>query len=262
MIVFSAFVPHPPISIPEVGKENLDRLSDTIKAYQTLEHEIYAAKPDTIILISSHAEQREEAFAVNQAPNFKVNFKKFGDLVTNLEFKNDIGFGYQVKELCEDYFPVMMTAQEELDYGSGVPLFHLTKHLPGIKVVSLSYTNLSPEDHFKFGQIVRKQINLAGKRVALIASGDLSHKLHKDSPAGYSDRAQEFDQKIIKALNDKKADDIIHLDPELVKEAGECGHRSLLILLGVIEKLNYEPKQLSYQSPFGIGYLVENFEIK
>ncbi|PLX25536.1 AmmeMemoRadiSam system protein B [Candidatus Parcubacteria bacterium] len=262
MIVFSAFVPHPPIAIPEVGKENLDKLSDTIKAYQTLEHEIYSAKPDTIILISSHAEQREEAFAVNQAPDFKVNFKKFGDLVTNLQFKNDIGFGYQIKELCEDYFPVMMTAQEELDYGSGVPLFYLTQHLPNIKVVSIAYSNLSSEDHFKFGQIIRKQINLAGKRVAVIASGDLSHKLHKDSPAGYSARGQEFDQKIIKALAEKKVDDVIHLDPELVKEAGECGHRALLVLLGVIDELNYEHRQLSYQSPFGIGYLVTNFEIK
>ncbi len=262
MIVFSAFVPHSPVIIPEVGKENLDKLSDTIKAYQTLEHEIYSSKPDTIIVISPHAEQRDESFTINQAPNFKINFKEFGDLVTNMQFTNDIGFGYQVKELCEDYFPVMMTAQENLDYGTGVPLFYLTQHLPDVKVVVIGYSNLSPEEHFKFGQIIRKQINLAGKRIAVVASGDLSHKLQEDSPAGYSERAQEFDQKIIKLINNKKIDDIIHLDPELIKEVSPCGHRSLLILLGIMEQLNFTPQQLSYQAPFGIGYLVENFEIK
>jgi len=262
MLVFASFVPHSPIIIPEVGKENLDKLSDTVKAYQTLEHEIYAAQPDTIIVISSHAEQRQGSFTVNQAPNFHVNFKEFGDLVTSLDFKNDIGFGYQVKELCEEYFPIMMTAQSELDYGTGVPLFYLSQHLPNIKIVSIAYSDLSNEDHFKFGQIIRKQINLSGKRVAVVASGDLSHKLQKDSPAGYSERAQEFDHTIIKMLNNKKIDDIINFDPELLAVAGECGYRSLLVILGVISELNYAPEQLSYQAPFGIGYLVENFKIR
>ncbi|RJQ33945.1 AmmeMemoRadiSam system protein B [Candidatus Parcubacteria bacterium] len=262
MIVFASFVPHSPIIIPEVGKENLDKLSDTIKGFQSLEHEIYVAKPETIIVVSSHAEQREGSFTINQAPNFNINFKEFGDLLTNISFGNDIGFGYQVKELCEDYFPVMMTAQEKLDYGTGVPLFYLTKHLPTVKIVNIGYSNLSHEDHFKFGQIIRKQINRSGKRVAIVSSGDLSHKLQVDSPAGYSARAQEFDQKIIKLLNDKKIDDIINFDPELLKESGECGYRSLLVLLGIISELNYTPKQLSYQAPFGVGYLVENFEIR
>ena len=98
--------------------------------------------------------------------------------------------------------------------------------------------------------------------MAIIASGDLSHKLHKDSPAGYSDRAQEFDQTIIKLLNNNQIDDIINIDKKLVSEAGECGLRSLLILLGAIKEMNYQPEKLSYQAPFGIGYLVENFEIK
>ena len=33
MLVFSAIVPHPPILIPNVGQENLDKLKKTIKGY-------------------------------------------------------------------------------------------------------------------------------------------------------------------------------------------------------------------------------------
>lgn len=262
MITFACFVPHSPLLIPEVGKENLEKLVDTIKAYQDLEHHIYAAKPDIIVLISSHANIRGgQFFTINQQPKLVVGFKDFGDLVTKLEFNNEIGFGYQVKESCEDHFPIMLTADTNLDYGSGVPLFYLAQHLPELKIVSIGHADLSLSDHLKFGEIIRHQINVANKRVAVVASGDLSHKLHKDSPAGFSPRAQEFDQAIIKLLEQKKIEDIIELNPQLIEESGECGLRSLLILLGIIKELNYQPEKLSYQAPFGIGYLVENFKI-
>ena len=224
---------------------------------------LYSSKPDIIIIISPHANtQGGEFFTINQQPKLSVNFKAFGDLVTKLQFDNEIGFGYQIKESCEDYFPIMLTAEQELDYGSAVPLLYLTEHLPEVKIVSIGYADLPYQDHIKLGELIRKQINLSDQRIAIIASGDLSHKLHKDSPAGYSPQAQEFDQEIIKLVNDKKIDQIIDLDRKLVNEAGECGLRSLLILLGIIKEMNYEPIKLSYQAPFGIGYLVENFEIK
>ncbi|MBT4516671.1 MAG: AmmeMemoRadiSam system protein B [Candidatus Komeilibacteria bacterium] len=262
MITFASFVPHSPILIPEVGKENLAKLKETIEAYKDLEHALYSSKPDLVIVISPHTNKGAEFFTINQQPKLKLNFKNFGDLVTKLEFDNDIGLGYQIKESCEDYFPIMLTSNKELDYGTGVPLLYLMEHLPNTKIISIGYADLPYQDHIKFGELIRKQINLADKRVAIIASGDLSHKLHKDSPAGYSDRAQEFDQTIIKLLNNNQIDDIINIDKKLVSEAGECGLRSLLILLGAIKEMNYQPEKLSYQAPFGIGYLVENFEIK
>jgi MEMO1 family protein len=261
MISFACFVPHAPVLIPEVGQKNLDKLSDTIKSYQYLEHELYSSKPDVLLVISPHAEKRQGAFTINQQPKLKLDFKDFGDLVTNLEFDNEIGFGYQVKESCEDYFPIILTANELLDYGTGVPLYFLARNLPGIKVINIGFSDLSNEDHIKFGEILKEQINISGKRVAIVASGDLSHKLHEDSPAGYSAKGQEFDQRIIELLGNKKTEDIVKLNKEMVAEAGECGYRSLLILLGVMKNINYTPEKLSYQSPFGIGYLVENFKI-
>ncbi|MFA6307637.1 MAG: AmmeMemoRadiSam system protein B [Patescibacteria group bacterium] len=270
MITFACFVPHSPILIPEVGKENLDKLKTTVDAYKNLEQDLYSAKPDIIIVISPHANaQGGNFFTINQQPKLLANFKKFGDLVTKLQFNNEIGFGYKIKESCEDYFPIMLTAEQELDYGSAVPLLYLTEHLPNIKIVSIGYADLSYQEHIKFGELIRKQTNLIDKRIAIVASGDLSHKLHKDSPAGYSSRAQEFDQEIIKLLNDtsstnrqNKIDKLVDLDPKLIAESGECGMRSLLILLGIIKELNYQASKLSYQAPFGIGYLVQNFEIK
>lgn len=262
MIVFSCFVPHPPLIIPEIGKENLDKLSKTIEAYKYLEQELYNSKPDIIIIISPHGKLHDNAFTINQNPELKVNFEEFGDLVTKKVYNNEFGLGYRIKESIETLLPIILTSEENLDYGSSIPLLQLTKHLPNIKVIPIGYSNLSNKDHIKFGEIIKEEVNKSKKRVAIIASGDLSHKLHKDSPTGYSPEAEKFDKTIIKLINNKKIEEIINLDENLLKEVGECGYKSLLILLGIIKNLNYKPHKLSYESPFGIGYLVQEFKMK
>jgi len=261
MIIFSCFVPHSPLLIPEIGKENLDKFKKTIEAYKQLEHELYSSNPDTIILISSHASTENKAFTINQQPGLEVDFKNFGDLITKLEFTNDFALGYKIKESSETTLPIILTSNKTLDYGTGVPLFLLSKKLKNTKIISIGYGDLSSEQHIEFGKIIKEEINKSDKRVGIIASGDLSHRLHQDSPDGYSPRAQEFDQTIIKLLQENKVEDIINLDKELIKEAGECGYRSLLILLGIIQNINFKAEKLSYEAPFDIGYLVENFKI-
>ncbi|MFA5126514.1 MAG: AmmeMemoRadiSam system protein B [Patescibacteria group bacterium] len=262
MITFACLVPHAPLLIPEVGQDNLQHLKETVEAYRFLEAELYVAKPEIIILLSSHANTPGETFTINQRPMLKVNFKRFGDLVTNLEFKNEISLGYKIKEACETALPVNLNAEEQVTYSSGVPLYYLTQHLPQVKIVVINYSTLTPEVHLKFGEIIKEQIDSYGQRVALVASGDLSHRLHQDSPAGFSPRGQEFDQKIINLLANRDLEGLIKLDSELVKEAGECAWRSILILLSTIKELDYTPVKLSYQAPFGIGYLVEQFKIR
>ena len=82
-----------------------------------------------------------------------------------------------------------------------------------------------------------------------------------DAPAGFSSRGKEFDGKLIEFLKNKDIDGILNMDPDLVEEAGECGYRSIIILLGVLNGLNWQPEILSYEGPFGVGYLVANFKL-
>ncbi len=262
MIVFSCFVPHSPLLIPEVGQDKLTDLEQTSKAYQALEDDLYTAKPDVIVVISPHANGHEDAFVINQQPNFSADFKDFGDLVTKLDFSNDTALGYKIKEAAETSLPIFLTASDKLDYGVGVPLYFLTQHLQNIKIVQISYDGMKTEDYIKFGELLKEEIHKYDKRVAIVASGDLSHRLSQDSPAGFSPQGQDFDDQIKKYLDKKEINKIIDLKPEFVEAAGECGYRSLLILLGAIKNINFEPQQLSYESPFGIGYLVENFDLK
>jgi AmmeMemoRadiSam system protein B len=262
MIVFSCFVPHPPLLIPEVGKDNINHLKETLEAYKNIEAELYARKPDVLLIISSHS-PNHKSFSINQQPKVSVNFKRFGDLVTQLEFSTDLALGYKIKEATETELPIILSSEQNIDYGAGVPLFYLTQHLPDCQVCIVHPAKeLDYEQHAKFGEMIKEQLFFYDKRVAIIAAGDLSHRLHQDSPAGYSPRAQEFDQKILKILADKDFESLLKFDNFLAEEAKECSVRSLLVLMGIMKNINYEPQKLSYQAPFGIGYLVENFSIK
>lgn len=262
MIVYACFVPHPPLLIPEVGKDNIAHLKETQEAYQHLEAELYARKPDVLMVISSHS-PNQQSFSINQHPKIKINFKRFGDLITNLEFSNDLALGYKIKESTETTLPIVLTAEEAVDYGAGVPLFYLAKHLAHTQVCIVHPAkDLDYKDHYSFGELIREELSSYQKRVAVVVAGDLSHRLHQDSPAGYSPRAQEFDQSVIKILNEKNHEALVKFDKFLAEEAKECAVKPLLILQGIIKDLNYQPEKLSYQAPFGIGYLVENFDLK
>ena len=48
----------------------------------------------------------------------------------------------------------------------------------------------------------------------------------------------------------------------MIEEAGECGLRSLYILLGSMEGNNMSGELLSYEGPFGVGYGVMKFKQK
>ncbi len=260
-IVFSAIVPHSPFLIPTIGKENLLRLKATESSFYKLEGELYSSKAETILIISPHGVIQPNSFTMNVNPEFIVNFEEFGDLATKINLIGDIGLAHKIRERMETRAPLQLISEPKLDYGSGVPLYLLTPHLPKIKIIPVYYSGLDLEAHLKFGLLLKRELMVNKNRVAIIASGDLSHKLTQDAPAGYSPKAKKFDQKIINSLLNKKTNDMVKLKHDLLAEVCECGLKSIIILLGTVSGINYQPQILSYEAPFGVGYLAMNFKL-
>jgi len=148
-----------------------------------------------------------------------------------------------------------------LDYGSSIPLFLLTQNMPDIKIIPLYYSGLDLETHFKFGQALKRELIFSQNKIAVIASGDLSHRLTKDAPAGYSPKGQKFDQKIIECITKNQPQEILKINHKLILEASECGLKSIVLLMGVLDGMKHETQKLSYEAPFGVGYLIVNFKI-
>jgi aromatic ring-opening dioxygenase LigB subunit len=262
MLSFAAITPHPPILIPAIGRENIKRIKKTAEAMEELERKLFEAKPDTIIVISPHGLILPDAFSINLNPEYVSNLQEFGDFSTKLKFKANTALAFRIKELMEDKnIPLVLTSDGSLDHGAVVPLYFLTKRLPKVSILPLSYSLLDLKTHFNFGDFLKEIILNDDQKIAVVASGDLSHRLSKDAPAGYSSRGKEFDEKLVELIANKNTAGILKMDEDLIKKAGECGLRSILILLGLLERINYTPEILSYEGPFGVGYLVANFKL-
>lgn len=260
-LVFSAITPHPPILIPQIGKDNVKLLYSTQAAFQTLAKKLKELEPDTIIVISPHGLIQSRAFSLNQSPEFIATFEEFGDLSTKTTYNGNIGLTHKIKESLETSMPLQMMSQEKIDHGVSVPLFCLTAELPNTKIIPLYYSGLDNQSHYDFGKALGHEIIYNKNKIAVIASADLSHALTKTAPGKYSPKGKKFDQKVISCLQENKVKDLIEMDEKLTKAAQQCGLKSILILLGILDGMHYKTKNLSYEYPFGVGYLVMNFEL-
>lgn len=158
---------------------------------------------------------------------------------------------------------IIISAPHE-DWGFNVPLHFLAPDFKG-GIKKYLTGEESPAFHFEEGRKTFKEAAKSGgpEKIALIASGDLSHCLKEDGPYGFHPHGPKFDQDLIKHLKNKNFGRIMKLDEDY-PEAGECGLRSICFVLGIMEesKTDFEPEILSYEGPWGVGYLVANFKIK
>lgn len=262
MLTFASICPHPPLLMPNIGQENIKQVEKTRDALIKLEELFYAAKPDSVVIISPHSPLMPDTFGINMAENFTGSFEEFGDFATKFNFKSNLAFSHRLKERLEDHqFPAILIHQEKLDHGILVPLYYLTPHLPNLPLSPLSFSLLDLKTHYDFGRIISEEIHQTNQRIAVVASGDLSHRLTPAAPAGYSQQGKIFDHKLVESLQKRAAEEIINMDPQLIEEAGECGLRSVVILLGILNRKDYTPEIFSYEGPFGVGYLVANFNL-
>jgi len=260
-LVFAAIVPHTPILIPSIGKDDFKYLKKTINAYKHLEEALYAANPKTIIIISPRQKILDESFSINLFPEYKSAFVKFGDFSTEKKYKNDINLTHRIKEQLESKININLFSKEEIDYGSAVPLYYLTEHLPDTFVIPVGLSNLDNTCHFNFGKYLKNIILNSNKRIAVIASAELSRCLSKTSPASYSPKGEIFDKKVITGLKEKNEKKLLRIDEKLAQETQECCLGSIMVLLGILNKINYTTEILSYEFPFGVGYLTMNFKL-
>jgi len=259
MLVFAGIVPHAPVLIPNIGQDNLNKLKKTVKALDVLEEELTQANPEVLIIISPHGEVFSDSFNINTNEQYVGKFDEFGDFETQVRVKPDLEFINKFQSQVQTKIPLVLSQPANLDHGTSIPLFYLTRQLKDVKIVPISVSMLSYEKHLAFGEELKEMIFKSGRRCAVIASGDLSHKLSMTAPAGFSAKAKEFDKKLIQLLKQKKIASIVEMDKDIIKEAEECGLRSFLILLGVIKNMKYEFEVLNYEAPFGVGYLVGQF---
>ena len=258
-IVFTGIAPHPPIMVPEVGGEASNKVSSSITAMAEFTRRIVTSGAETVVLISPHAPLDARAFVAYSSPQLYADFTKFRSPSTKISFDLDQQILQALSNTAEEKGYDVLTlddSRSELDHGSAVPLYFLNRYGWNGRIVSLGYSYLSNADHLNFGECIKTAVDSVGRPVAVVASGDLSHRLRPDAPAGFNPRAHLFDSEVVAALRAHSPERIINIDQDMRRMAGECGYRSMLVALGAIQGLRGTYEVLSYEAPFGVGYLV------
>jgi len=253
MLVYSAIVPHPAVSIPDIGGQSApDQITQTLKALATIRQELYASKPDTVVIISPHASSRPDTLSIHQNKDCQITFKQFGDLGNYFNLQTNMGLSYRLIERLESTAPVMAHEETLIDYGSAVPLFHLLNKLQEVKVCIIgTASDIDLVQHFSYGQQLLKPLDTTNERVAIIASADLSHDKKGDQP----ETGSAFDHQVIRLLEKNNIKEFLALAPEQCLAVNECGLRPIALLLGVLADKSYQLKTTSYERGLGIGYL-------
>ncbi len=252
-------VPHPPLIIPEVGRGEQQKIQHTIDAYTQIGQSIAEIKPETVIVITPHSVMYGDYIHISPGENARGDFSRFG--APQVKFSKQYDTEY-VSTLCEEAKQAGIPAgtlgerDSRLDHGTMIPLYFIDSFYSGYKIVRISISGLSALDHYRFGVLLSRASERLNRSTAIIASGDLSHKLVKEGPYGFAKEGPEFDAQLTEAL---KAGDFMRLlrfDEAFTEAAAECGLRSFIEMAGAFDGRAVESEFMSYEGPFGVGYAV------
>lgn len=258
-------LPHSPLLIPEIGKANYSFFTKTNEAFTNAAEKIKSTETEILIIISPHASIDHSFFQINVAPEMEINLQDFGFIPPKTSFTGAAVLADKIQQELKDDFPIHLSSESIIDYGSAIPAYLLKKQGVNPRIMIISIANdLSKENQLNFGRALGKIIQENEKNITIIASGDLSHRLQKKSPGGYSPKAAKFDNKIIEILSGEKSasEEIVKIDNKLTESAGECALAPITGLLGALESKEFTTEILAYQTEFGVGYLSVEFKLK
>lgn len=256
-LVFVGVAPHPPIMVPEVGGAHVAGVRASVDAMCDLTERIKVCGAETVVLVSPHAPLERSTFVAYGGARLRGDFANFRAPQAIVEAPVDEELLRVIQRAAaEESYSVKVLRPQELDHGTAVPLYFLLRNGWTGRVVALGYSSLSDEDHVRFGGCIRRAVELTGRPAAFVASGDLSHRLKPSAPAGFDPEASRFDEQVVAALRTNAPGQIPRIDQGLRRLASECGYRSILVALGVASGVEPECDVISYEAPFGVGYLV------
>ena len=269
--VWAALMPHPPILVPEVGRGRENEARETLKGLELLAESLRDRRPDALLVLSPHQPYAPGALFLNSAGRAAGTLAPFGAPSVTI----GIACPGELRRAAADRLSALGTRIREgsrpdltSDQGTLVPLYFLRRawgrdgenppeNLP--PALLASPIGLTPDEALSLGE--RLALLDDGLRWGLVASGDLSHRLTPDAPAGYSPEGRVFDAAVLEALRSADAGPLLSLSPETLEAAGECGLRSIMTMLGLAGAVRGEIRVFSYEGPFGVGYCSALWEL-
>ncbi|MBO4347096.1 MAG: AmmeMemoRadiSam system protein B, partial [Lachnospiraceae bacterium] len=248
-ILATFIVPHPPLIIPEIGGDRIKTIEKTVKAYETVAEEIASLKPETIVITSPHSVMYADCFHISPGKEAKGSFKQFDAPGVKFHEEYDTNLVKKIEEISNnpeciqdareggyaflksDYYCTTLGEKDSnLDHGTMVPLFFIRQKYKEGKIVRIGLSGLPYEAHYLWGEIITKATEDLGRKIVIVASGDLSHKLQEYGPYGFAEEGVEYDKRIMDVCKRAAFDEMLEFDDHFCDRAAECGHKSFIIM--------------------------------
>jgi aromatic ring-opening dioxygenase LigB subunit len=216
-------------------------------------------KPDRVILLDPHLNRYPSAYACVSMPGaIRGNFKAFGRSDLEIEFPSDNDFcSHLASSASDNQFSVEILEVDELDHGATVPLWFLGAAGYKGPVCILGFPWKTPQQtHNGFGRFLNMACGRYKGNTAIIASGDMSHRLQYGAPSGYHPNAYLFDKVFREYVEAGELAEASQIRVDLRDLAAEDASESMAIAAGAIGDKSPNAKVLSYEAPFGVGYLI------
>ncbi len=265
-------MPHPPVLIREVGNGRERACEKTIMGYAQAALHLKGQAPDTVVVITPHGPLFTDGLAIGGELILHGDLKAFGAPGVSVERTNAVEWVERIiHEAGKIDVPVVRIDKTsahtyrtttELDHGVQVPLYFINQQWKNYRLIHITYGLLSVPRLFIFGQLLNRLFSESDERIAVIASGDLSHCLKDDGPYVFHPDGPRFDEAAMGFMTNGDFAGLLTMDSALVKNAGECAYRSLAILGGVLDGTELQSACYSYEGPFGVGYGVCSFTAK
>ena len=263
MPIIGAFVlPHPPIILPGIGRGEEKKIQKTTDSFRKVAGRIKELAPETIVVTSPHSVMYVDYIHISPGERAAGDMRQFRAPEITLKAVYDTEFVLVLEELAlKNGIPAGTRGERSaaLDHGTMVPLLFVNEAYTEYKLVRTGLSGLTMADHYRFGMCIRGAAERLGRKVVLIASGDLSHKVSADGPYGYADEGVQFDREITQAMASGDFLKFLSFTPEFAEKAAECGLRSCVIMAGAFDGIDVESELLSYEGTFGVGYGIASF---
>ena len=264
-LVFAGGCSHVPdlLARPEIDpSEGVERL---LEGYRRLGADLAAANPDVVLVTADcHFQSFDTAHIVignGDSHTGSMEFFKRPDLDLNLNGAPELaasliaavrGAGLEVEE----------SGKVDLDHGLIVPLRLILPrpNIPVIPIITQPHRSYSPFTAREFGKAMRKAIEESGLRVAMLATGGLSHWL---DPGKFGHVDPEFDTFILQMLQAGRGLDLGGFEPYPLLDHGQYEFLNWLIMLGIVgpgvrgKVYAYEPMDAS-----GGGWTVVHMDLE
>ena len=254
-VVCAVLMPHAPVLVPTIGGARGGAAEASCRAMRSAAAAVLSCEPETLLLISPHSPRQPGAFGLWADDRLQGSFAQFGAPQVQVKLPNDRQLANMIAaEAKSRAVAVWSIHNYRLDHGALVPLWFLAEAGWTGPTVILSLSYAADGELTRLGEAIAAATSLVHRRVALIASGDMSHRLTVDAPGGFHPQAHQFDETFIHLVRAGNYQEIQNINPTLRELAAEDVVDSTLIAAATVGWHSVGHRLLNYEGPFGVGY--------